>query len=59
MGYEMHRTSRNFEAKQAKCLWKQTDPSRGLIVHQQRYRLSDSNTNVNIKFIAHEARVVV
>jgi hypothetical protein len=28
---------------------------RGLIVHQQRYRPSDSNKNVDIKFGAHEA----
>jgi len=28
---------------------------RGLIVHQQRYRPSDSNKNVDIKFSAHDA----
>jgi hypothetical protein len=27
---------------------------RGLIVHQQRYPPSDSNTNVDIKFSAHD-----
>ena len=29
--------------------------TRGLIVHQQKYRPSDSNKNVDIKFNAHDA----